>query len=138
MAWRVFVEYDASVTASTNQPVTASDATIPYHGCWYDCCVRPPTIARVNGPFTQCVLLLSLGPLCVVFLWLGMHAPKDALVKLKLSERVEAAEAAAALLKEELVETRQAVSWREEEVVKMRKANAESEVCDAHAMPTPW
>ena len=59
-------------------------------------------------------------------------------MKLKLSERVEAAEAAAALLKEELVETRQAVSWREEEVVKMRKANAESEVCDAHAMPMPW
>lgn len=51
------------------------------------------------------------------------------MVNLKLSERVEAAEAAAALLKEELVETRQAVSWREEEVVKMRKANADSEVC---------
>lgn len=50
-------------------------------------------------------------------------------MKAKLSERVEAAEAAAALLREELVETRQAVTWREEEVIKMRKTNAESEVC---------
>lgn len=56
------------------------------------------------------------------------------MVKHGLSERVEAAEAAAALLKEELVETRQAVSWREEEVVKIRKANAESEVCDVDVM----
>lgn len=45
-----------------------------------------------------------------------------------MSERLEAAEAAAALLKEELTETRQAVSWREEELAKMRKANADSEV----------
>lgn len=46
----------------------------------------------------------------------------------KLAGRTEAAEAAAALLKEEIVETRQAVSWREEELGKMRKANADMEV----------
>lgn len=54
---------------------------------------------------------------------------QEALVNRKLLEKLDAAEAAAALLKEELVDTRQAVSWREEEVEKMRKANAESEVC---------
>lgn len=68
--------------------------------------------------------------------WIGvllivLHFMSSSLFRLcrrKVSERLEAAEAAAALLKEELTETRQAVSWREEELVKMRKANADSEV----------
>lgn len=53
---------------------------------------------------------------------------QELLVNRNLSGRLEAAEAAAALLKEEVVETRQAVSWREEELGNMRKTNAELEV----------
>lgn len=54
----------------------------------------------------------------------------------KVSERLEAAEAAAALLREEVVETRQAVSWREEELGKLRKANAGLDVRTLHTMIT--
>lgn len=46
----------------------------------------------------------------------------------KLSEKVEAAEAAAALLREEVSENRQALSWREEEIDSLRTAKTESEV----------
>ena len=46
----------------------------------------------------------------------------------KMSERAEAAEAAAALLREEVVEIRQALSWREEEIDSLRTAKTESEV----------
>lgn len=53
---------------------------------------------------------------------------QELLVNRKLSGRLEAAEAAAALLKEEVVETRQAVTWRDEELGKIRKANADLEV----------
>lgn len=59
---------------------------------------------------------------------LASHCLQELVANRKLSGRLEAAEAAAALLKEEVVETRQAVSWREEELGKMRKANAELEV----------
>lgn len=44
-----------------------------------------------------------------------------------MSEKLEAAEAGAALLREEVVETRQAVTWRDEELDSIRKASAESE-----------
>ena len=53
---------------------------------------------------------------------------QEAVRSRKLSEKLEAAEAAASLLKEEVVETRQALSWREEEVDNARTAKTESEV----------
>lgn len=59
---------------------------------------------------------------------LKLEMRQELLANRKLAGRMEAAEAAAALLKEEIVETRQAVSWRDEELGKMRNANADMEV----------
>ena len=52
---------------------------------------------------------------------------QEAVRSRKMSERAEAAEAAAALLREEVVEIRQALSWREE-IDSLRTAKTESEV----------
>lgn len=48
--------------------------------------------------------------------------------RVQISQRLEAAEAAGVMLREEVEETRQALAWREEELGKIRTAKAESEV----------
>lgn len=53
---------------------------------------------------------------------------QDAARNFESSVKLKAAEAGAELLREEILETKQALSWREEELGVKRKANAESEV----------
>lgn len=48
--------------------------------------------------------------------------------RVQISQRLEAAEAAGVMLREEIEETRQALAWREEELGKIRTAKAECEV----------